>query len=93
MRKFKRASIFILAILLVVCFCQPVIAVSGKIDINTGSKEQLMTLKYIGEKMADRIIEYRKAHLFEKIEDIMKVKGIGQKMFDANKDLIIVKDE
>lgn len=40
----------------------------------------------------NRIIEYRKDHPFEKIEDLMSVKGIGQKLFDKNKDLITVKD-
>jgi len=93
MEKIKRMSIFVLAVLLFASFCQPVIAGSGKININTASKEQLMTLKYVGEKIADRIIEYRKAHSFEKIEDFMNVKGIGQKVFDVNKDLITVKDE
>ena len=93
MKKIKRISIFVLAVLLLVVFCLPVIADGRKININTDSKEQLMTLKYIGEKIADRIIEYRKAHPFKEIEDIMNVKGIGQKVFDTNKDLITVKDE
>ena len=68
-------------------------ATSGKININTATKNQLVTLKNVGEKIADRIIEYRKAKPFEKIEDIMKVKGFTQKTFDVNKELIIVKDE
>ena len=93
MRKFKRASIFVLAVLLLAGFCQPVIAGSGKININTDPKEQLVTLKHVGDKIADRIIEYRKAHPFKTIEEFMNVKGIAQKVFDANKDLITVKDE
>ena len=93
MKRFQRASIFVLAVLLLAIFCQPVIAGSGKININTCSKEKLVTLKHIGDKIADRIIEYRKAHPFKKIEDIMDVKGIGQKVFEANKNLITVKDE
>ncbi len=92
MKKIKRTSIFILAILLLAGLCQPVIAGSGKININTDSKEQLMTLNRVGDKIADRIIEYRKAHPFKTIEEIMNVKGIGQKFFDANKDLITVKN-
>jgi len=36
----------------------------------------------VGESMADKIIEYRKDHNgFKKIEDLMKVKGIGKKKF------------
>ena len=90
MIKVKRVSVFILAVLLFASFCQPVIASAEKININTASKEQLMILKKVGEKIADRIIEYRNAHPFKKIEDLMNVKGIGQKVFDMNKDLITV---
>lgn len=93
MRKLNRFSIIILISLLFVSFCQPALASKGKININTATKKELVTLKNVGDKIADRIIEYRKAHPFEKPEDIMKVKGIGQKVFDANKDLIVVKDE
>ena len=92
MKNIKKISLLILASLLFVSFCQPVTAGTGKININVASQKELLTLKYVGEKIADRIIEYRKTHPFEKPEDIMKVKGIGSKIFDANKDLIIVKD-
>lgn len=71
---------------------QPVVA-KEKININTATAEELVTMKHIGEKLAEKIIEYRKAHPFEKPEDIMNVKGVGQKVFDANKDIIVVKDE
>ena len=88
MKKIKKISIFVLAVLLLVGFSHSVFASKGKININTASKEQLVTLKKVGVKIADRIIEYRKANPFEKIEDFMNVKGIGQKSFDANKNLI-----
>ena len=93
MGKIKRSLIFVLAVLLLACFCQPVVAGKGKININTASKKEITALKGIGDKIADRIIEYRKAHPFKKIEDLMEVKGIGQKVFDKNKDLIKVKDK
>lgn len=63
---------------------------SGLININTASKEELMTLPNIGEKRADAIIEYRNASRFENIEDIKNVKGIGDKFFEALKDLITI---
>ena len=93
MGKIKRSLIFVLAVLLLASFCQPVLAGKGKININNASKKELTTLQGVGDKIADRIIEYRKAHPFKKIEDLTEVKGIGQKVFDKNKDLIKVKDE
>ena len=93
MGKIKRSLIFVMAVLLLASFCQPVMAGKGKININTASTKELTKLNGVGDKMAVRIIEYRKAHPFEKIEELMNVKGIGQKVFDKNKDLITVKDE
>jgi comEA protein len=53
-----------------------------KVNINTAGKEQLMDLPRIGEKIAERIIEYREKNgKFKRPEDIMKVKGIGEKTF------------
>lgn len=64
----------------------------GAININTASKEELMTLKGIGETTAEAIIEYRKENKFTKIEDIKNVKGIGDKKFESIKEDIEVKD-
>nr|WP_300002110.1 helix-hairpin-helix domain-containing protein [Tissierella sp.] len=65
--------------------------VSGKLDINTCSKDLLNTLPGIGEVLSNRIIEYRETNLFKTIEDIMNVSGIGAKKFEGIKELIIVK--
>jgi competence protein ComEA len=78
--------------LLITLMIVPVIAAEIKVNINTAPKEQLTTLKYVGDQYAQRIIEYRETTKFEKPEDIMNIKGIGQKIFDANKDIIIVKE-
>ncbi len=78
---------FIMALCLV-----PVVNAGEMVNINTATKDVLVTLKHVGEKIADRIIEYRKVHPFEVAEDFMKVKGVGQKVFDANKNKIIVAD-
>ena len=66
------------------------ISLFAKIDLNTATMEQLHTLKGIGHKKAVAILEYRKEHKFIKIEDIMKVKGIGKKMFEKIKSEIEV---
>lgn len=61
----------------------------GKVNINTATAIQLQRLEGIGEKKAADIIAYREQNgPFTSIEDIMKVKGIGQKTFDKFKDNI-----
>ena len=93
MKKNKRIASIIFIGLLVMLYLIPAVASTGTVNINTDDKAQLITLKHVGDKIADRIIEYRKTQPFEVPEDIMKVKGIGQKVFEANKDRIIVKNE
>ena len=62
-----------------------------KININTAPVEQLIKLKRIGPKYAERIIQYRETHGdFKAVEDIMAVKGIGQKTVEANIDVMTV---
>ncbi len=64
---------------------------AGTVDINTASKEQLQTLRGIGEARAEDIIRYRQEHgRFEQIEDIMKVPGIKTSAFEKIKDDISV---
>lgn len=87
-----RRSLCILVCVMVALCTLPAMADAKKMNINTATKEQLTTLKYVGDAIADRIIEFRKSTPFITIEDIMKVKGIGPKMFEANKDQICVKD-
>ncbi|MFA7361651.1 MAG: helix-hairpin-helix domain-containing protein [Candidatus Kapaibacterium sp.] len=61
------------------------------ININTAAKDQLVQLPGVGNSTADKIIEYRETHgSFKRIEDIMKIKGIGQKKFDKMKAFITV---
>jgi competence protein ComEA len=61
------------------------------VNINTASVDELDTLPEIGVKTAQAIIDYRNAHgLFTKIDDILKVQGIGPVTFEKIKDLITI---
>ena len=82
------------ALLFMVCLTLPVFAsTDGKVNINTATQEELGTLKMIGPAYSKRIIEYRETMApFEKPEDIIYVKGISDKIFEMNKDRIVVKD-
>ena len=62
-----------------------------QVNINEADADTLTTLKGVGKGRALKIIEYREQNgPFETPEDIMKVKGIGQKIFEQNKDLIAI---
>ena len=62
-----------------------------KININTASKEELITLPKIGNVKADAIISYRKDNgNFNSIDEIKNVKGIGDSLFEAIKDYITI---
>ncbi len=61
------------------------------INLNTATAQQLDTLPGIGAAMAARIIEYRQKNgPFKKIEDLMNVRGIGEKNFLKIKDRLTV---
>lgn len=64
---------------------------SEKVNLNTATKEELMTLRGIGEARAEDIIRYREERGgFGRIEDIMEISGIKDAAFQKIKDDIIV---
>lgn len=62
----------------------------SSVNINSASEKELMlSLKGIGKKKAKAIIDYRKKHgQFKAVEDLIKVKGIGEKLIEKNKQRI-----
>ncbi len=62
------------------------------VNINTASREELMTLPGVGAVMADRILAYRtKAGVFRSSEELRNVKGIGKRRLEQLTPLITVR--
>ena len=65
--------------------------VSGKVNINTAGKEELMTLTGIGEAKAQSSLDYREEHgKFGSIEDLMLIEGIKEGVFNKIKEDITI---
>ena len=92
MRKAHLVIITCLALAIVIAWAAPLLAEEmSKVNLNTATKAELLTLNGIGESYADRIIEYRKNNgPFQSPEEIMQVKGIGEKIYQKIKDRIVV---
>ncbi|TDW31525.1 helix-hairpin-helix domain-containing protein [Cryobacterium psychrophilum] len=62
---------------------------AAKVNLNTGSLSDLDTLPHVGPMMAQRIIDYRTANgRFTSVDDLRNVTGVGDKTFEALKDLV-----
>ncbi len=65
--------------------------VTTPVNLNTAAAAELETLPGVGPAMATRIVEYRQKNGgFKKIEELMNVRGIGEKMFLKLKPMITV---
>ena len=70
------------------------ITTSERININTATLEELITLPGIGPALAQRILDFREAYgPFQNLVDLTDVEGIGTKKIEAIKDLITLEDE
>jgi len=72
---------------------RPSRAVRFPLDLNQARLEELMELPGIGEKLAQRVVEYRKTHGgFRSVEDLRKVRGIGEKRMERLRPLVVTAD-
>lgn len=88
----KNLILLIMAVFIIMAFA-PLAMSEGeaKLDLNKASVEELVQLKGIGQSYAERILEYRENNgPFIQAEDIMKIKGIGNKIYESIKHLIMV---
>jgi len=88
----KKAMIWLLVVGLLFSFNAAAIAAQGgKIDINKASATELTQLQKVGPTTAERIVAYRKANgPFKSADELMNVKGVGEKILELNKDRITV---
>jgi competence protein ComEA len=67
-------------------------ASTAKVNVNTADVKSLMTLTGVGRKVAEKIVEYRDSHgPFKKADDIRKVEGVGNGVWERNRERIVVK--
>ena len=84
-----RGAVGILVILLLVSWAHSQEA--PPVNLNTASFAELDSLPGIGPVMAERILEFRKKNgMFRRVEDLMNVRGIGERKFLKLRDYIVV---
>lgn len=88
----------LLAASLALAFSLPALAADAtasaegkKVNINQATAEQLANLPRVGAKAAQRIVDFRKSSgQFARVEDVMEVKGFGEKRFEQLKGYLVV---
>lgn len=68
-------------------------SLEGQININTATMAELEQLPGVGPAIAERIVSYRKDTPFKQRNQIMRIKGIGEKTFAKIKDYLVVEGD
>ncbi len=72
----------------IACFAQDL----GKVDLNSADKKLLMGMSGIGERLAQRILDYRQEHSgFSRVDELGDIKGISESKFAKIREYLIVK--
>ena len=94
----KKATKATVAILIAISMISAVSASAAEtaskqmiVNINTATVSELTHLPGIGTSKAKAIVKYREKHVFKKVEDLMKIKGIGRKTFKKLRPYLAVK--
>jgi len=83
---------FIVAFLLGYAITARGAAAGEAIDLNHASQTELESLPGIGAKRANAIIAFREHHPFRRAQELLRIKGIGARMFTRLKPLVIAGD-
>lgn len=95
----KKSLLYNIIILLAVCFYQPVYAADDSaaggsilVNLNTANAEELSSMLFgVGTSKAEAIVAYREQNgLFESVEDLILVSGIGIKTLEENRPLLTI---
>lgn len=79
----RTATAFFLLAALAACLPTPAFAAEGQVNLNSASAEELALLPRVGPAIAGRIVEFRDDNgPFETLEDLMLVRGIGERTFE-----------
>lgn len=90
----RMTGVTILALLLMAAWAGTASGAQGKVNINSAGAEQLVLLPRVGSVVAQRIIDFRDENgRFKSPEDLMLVKGIGEKTFEQLEPYISVEGE
>ncbi len=82
-------------ILFVLLFSLSASVFAGPVNINTADAKTLSSsISGIGDKKAEAIVQYRKSHgPFKTVDDLARVKGIGPKIIEKNRAVLVVKKQ
>jgi competence protein ComEA len=92
----KKSSTLVVVVMILSIVGWPQLAASeqGVVNINTAGVEQLSLLPRVGSVVAQRIVDFRKENgSFKALEDLMLVRGIGEKTFQLIKPYITLSGE
>lgn len=89
----KMLKKWILSIIVTLLLSTSLVFAGDKVNVNTASLEQLQSINGVGVSTAEAIIEYRENNgTFDQVDDLVNVKGIGEKKLAKLAEQISVKD-